>query len=270
MGADDLRLLQGHYFTSNSNAKTTFRGTKRPAHTDSWTRSSMLFVSPNAGSIIMTLSDGTERTYDIQPSNDVQMIELNGFTTSVAMSTDIDGLKSLGLWFTGDTGISLDCMSLRGNSGISHRTLNEPVAAQMRRYINYDVVVLEFGINALSSEQTDYTAYANAMTQVVNKVRACYPNAVVLILGIGDRGQKHGSDVGSLVTAGNMVRAQRGVARSTHALFWDTRQAMGGEGSVVDWHRRGLINADYIHLNHKGGKALAEIFVKSLKLSICE
>ena len=67
-----------------------------------------------------------------------------------------------------------------------------------------------------------------------------------------------------------MVRAQRDIARRTGSLFWDTRAAMGGDDASVDWHRRKLVNADYIHLNHKGGAALAEIFVNSLQSSLHE
>jgi hypothetical protein len=43
---------------------------------------------------------------------------------------------------------------------------------------------------------------------------------------------------------------------------------MGGAGSVVSWRERGLINADYIHLNAKGGAALSEEFIKSFKLAL--
>ena len=67
-----------------------------------------------------------------------------------------------------------------------------------------------------------------------------------------------------------MVKAQRDIARRTGIAFWDMRQAMGGSGAAVDWHKRGLVNADYIHLNHKGGKELASVFVNSLILSLSE
>ena len=37
-----------------------------------------------------------------------------------------------------------------------------------------------------------------------------------------------------------------------------------GATVIVDGRDRGLVNADYIHLSHKGGAELASIFVKSL------
>lgn len=33
---------------------------------------------------------------------------------------------------------------------------------------------------------------------------------------------------------------------------------MGGEDAVVAWRNDRLVNADYIHLNHKGGEVLGK------------
>jgi lysophospholipase L1-like esterase len=181
------------------------------------------------------------------------------------VSTNIAGLTSLGIYLNNASGVVLDNMSMRGNSGISHRNIDEQLAAQMRKFIDYDLIILEYGINALSSQQTDYTAYGKIMQQVINKVRKCYPNADILLMGIGDRGQKLGGEVQSLPTSQAMVDAQRNAAIACGCLFWDTREAMGGKNAVLSWRERGLINADYIHLNAKGGAALSTEFIKSFK-----
>lgn len=59
-------------------------------------------------------------------------------------------------------------------------------------------------------------------------------------------------------TVRNMIDTQRSVAMRNNVLFWDTREAMGGEDAVVQWNRNGLVNKDYVHLSHKGGQKLAE------------
>ena len=89
-------------------------------------------------------------------------------------------------------------------------------------------------------------------------------------MGIGDRGQKINGTVQSIPTSQFMVDAQRDAARNTGIIFWDTREAMGGENAVVAWRDKGMINADYIHLNHKGGTEFAKIFINSLNLSLSE
>jgi hypothetical protein len=106
------------------------------------------------------------------------------------------------------------------------------------------------------------------MQQVVAQVRKCYPNADILLLGIGDRGQKLGGEVQSLPTSQAMVDAQRNAAKASGCLFWDTREAMGGTNAAIAWREQGLINADYIHLNAKGGATLADTFIKSFKSAL--
>ncbi len=62
-----------------------------------------------------------------------------------------------------------------------------------------------------------------------------------------------------------MVDAQRKAAREARCLFWDTREAMGGDDAIVEWTRKGYTNKDYIHLSHKGGKALSTPLFNAIK-----
>ena len=89
-------------------------------------------------------------------------------------------------------------------------------------------------------------------------------------MGIADRGVKDGTAVLSLPTCPAMVKAQRDVARRTGSAFWDTRSAMGGDNAIVDWRKRNLMNADYIHINHDGGRELARLFYNSLSKALDE
>lgn len=270
MKSDDLRILSGLYHSGEAGASVTYKGKSRVPHAGQWTQSTLLFIAPEAGTITVKESDGYTAQHPVEASTTVQAITVNRSTSEFGFTSDIDGLIVLGVWLETPGGIQLDNMSLRGNSGISHRNLNAAINTQMRSYIDYDLIILEFGINALTSEQTDYTSYGKIMGRVINSIRISYPSATIMLMGIGDRGQKQGTDVGSMSTAPAMVIAQRETARATGSLFWDTRSAMGGKNSVVEWHNRGLINSDYIHLNHKGGRELAKIFVKSLNTSISE
>ena len=106
------------------------------------------------------------------------------------------------------------------------------------------------------------------MLEVVQKVKACYPGSDILVMGIGDRGEKRGGAIHSMVGTKNMVEAQRDVARQTHSLFWDTKEAMGGEDAIVKWSGNGWANKDYVHLTHKGGKQLAAEMVNAIKTNL--
>lgn len=259
--------LQGEYCTATPGATTSFSGTRKLPNLNSWDKSAFMFIAPVDGNITLTTETGT-RTFPVTASPDVQWIAADEKTSTVTFTTDISGLEVLGAYINSESGVKVDNMSMRGNSGASHRRLNTALAAQMRRFVDYDLIIVEYGINALSSAQDDYTAYGRLMTRVIACVRECYPHADILLMGIGDRGQKINGTVHSLPTAPAMIAAQRAAARQAGTLFWDTRAAMGGEDAVVSWRERSLVNPDYIHLNAKGGKALSDLFIESLNLSL--
>lgn len=71
-------------------------------------------------------------------------------------------------------------------------------------------------------------------------------------MGVGDRGERRNGQVHSMSTITNMIDAQREAAMRAGVLFWDTREAMGGEDAIVEWSGNGRANKDYIHLTHKG------------------
>lgn len=264
----DYKWLAGEYFTGNSGAVSTYKGVKRLAHANAWNNSKFLFVSPKeSGSITLTTDSGSKE-FTIKATDSVQCISIDEETSRFTVKNNVQGLIALGVWLNDNSGVSLDCMSLRGNSGISHRKLNHELAHNMSDFISYDLIIVEYGINALSSAQKDYSKYGKYMEEVISELRRCYPQADILMLGIGDRGQKNGSEVHSISTAQNMVDTQRDVARRTGIAFWDTREAMGGNDAVVVWRERKLVNADYIHLNHKGGEVLAQLLVDALSNAI--
>ncbi len=260
--------LSGQYFSGGAGATFTFSGTSRIPNLDRWSRSKVMFIAPNGGKITLSL-DTLTQTFDVVASADsVQCLELQGAASRFTLKSSAPGLKVLGAWLEDGAGVVVDNMSLRGDSGMSHRRVSSDITEQMRQYVDYDLIVMEYGINALSEKQKDYTNYRKAMVQVAEHLKKCYPNADIVLMGIGDRGVKKNGVYQSISTAPAMVAAQRGAARDAGILFWDTREAMGGEGAIVDWRTKKLVNGDYIHLNSDGGKRLAEEFVKSLNRSL--
>lgn len=262
-----LSWLGGEYCTADAGAVTVFSGVKRSASLKQWQDTRLVFVAPADGTIKIT-TDAGETIRQVKASDAVQQILVPGATGKASLTTDIAGLEVLGMWLDGTGGVAVDNMSLRGNSGISHRNLNAGLCRDMGQYVDYDCIVVEYGINALSSQQSDYSGYGKLMLKVVQKLKECYPAADIIVMGIGDRGQKVDGTVHSLPTSAAMVNAQRDVARLAGVLFWDTREAMGGENAVVEWRESGMINADYIHLNAKGGARLSQLFFEALEKSL--
>ncbi len=259
--------LSQHYYKPSSSTTSTYKGASKFAHSERWNRSQFLFVSPN-NSVIKVRTDSVWMVHEIVGSPNVQAITVDGSTSKFDVSTSNQSVVALGVWLTDTVGVNVDCMSSRGFSGVTLRNVNTDLVADMAKFVDYDLIILEFGINAMSAKQTDYSTYGKTMVKVVEHVRQCYPNADILMMGIGDRGSKRGSDVHSMKAAPFMVDAQRESARRAHCLFWDTREAMGGEDAIVQWVRDGFANKDYVHLNHKGGQRLAESLFNAIKLNL--
>ncbi|MDE6134137.1 MAG: hypothetical protein K2F79_01010, partial [Muribaculaceae bacterium] len=248
-GRDTLRLLQAEYGVADAAATVIYEGTKRFPESSVWTMSSVVVIAPSAGSVVLRGAEGNSATFSLEASPEPQCISLPGLTDRLTVESSVPGLICLGAYLDGDVGVQVDCMSVRGNSGIAMRNTSLALTAAVRPWVDYDFIIVEYGINALSPGQNDYSAYSNAMGNVLERLKACYPESDVLLLGISDRGAKNGSAVNSLPACRHMVDAQRKAAHRAGVCFWDMRQAMGGEDAVVEWRRRKLMNADYIHLN---------------------
>lgn len=253
--------LTEQYFKPKGTAISTYAGTTAFTHTKSWSRSRFLFISPDDITISVKTDSGDWEERNISASDSVQCLEIAQPVSEFGLKTSSTSLVALGVWLDGTSGVSVDCMSSRGFSGITLTKINPDLCHAMAKIIDYDLIILEFGINAMSAGQKDYSVYCSRMVDVINHVRLCYPRADILLMGVGDRGERRGTQVRSMSTAPAMISAQRDAARRAHCLFWDTREAMGGEDAVVQWSSTGLMNKDYIHLTHKGGARLAgELF----------
>ena len=254
---------------AEATANASYAGTGKVSHAASWSHSTFAFWAPEGAKVRMRANKGEWQTFTVDPSDGLQTVAIDSasiksFEVSVPAGNSI---TALGVWLDASTGVSVDCMSSRGFSGVTLRDVSSDLCHSLSHAgIGYDLIVLEFGINAMSPGQTDYTSYGKLMGKVIDHIRVCYPDAAILLMGIGDRGEKHGANVRSMPGAVAMVNAQRDVARRAGCLFWDTREAMGGDGAIVSWANANppRANKDYIHLNHHGGSVLAQEFVKSL------
>lgn len=259
------------YFVSTAGSLSSYTGRDYTRHTKEWNSTKFLFIS-HQNSTIKIKRNNIWQDYHVTGNDSVQCLSLADTISTVSIKTPNNGIIALGTWLEHTNGITLDCMSTRGNSGITLKRVNPQITHQIREYIDYDLIILEFGINAMSPGQTNFSAYVHHMAQTINHLKECYPNSDFLIMGIGDRGEKINGEVHSMKNVPMMIKAQRQLAMKTNCLFWDTREAMGGNDAAANWaeHTPPYMNKDYIHLSYTGGKVLAEQFVKSLMLALDE
>lgn len=259
-----LMTITQQYSVSRGVAKSTYRGTDYANNLDRWTQSRFVFMSNHQASVRLSTDNKTvAETFAAQPG-ELQCVEIADTTRAFKVDIDSDSLIGLGVWLENTPGITLDCMSTRGSSGITLARVNKMLSARFAAHIAYDLIILEFGMNAMTAGQKDFSGYIYTMEKVIMHLRQCYPDADILVMGIGDRASKRGTEVHSMTNVPLMVDAQRRLAQKCRCAFWDTREAMGGQDASVRWAEQKWVNKDYLHLSYLGGRKLADEFVKSL------
>lgn len=155
-------------------------------------------------------------------------------------------------------GIYVDNFSLRGYTGI---TLNKIPLENLRRFdkfLNYRLVVLQYGMNVLSDNIKDYSFYKDNMKAVIEHFKKAFPKADILIISVGDKGKKVGDKYITDANIFNLIKAQKELAEETNASFINLFDLMGGVNTLVKWVNKGLAAPDYVHLSRGGSKVIAK------------
>ncbi len=167
----------------------------------------------------------------------------------------------------GEQGIVLDNLSMRGSGGLHLRTVPQNHLREFAALRPYDLIVLQFGLNVATQRGTNYEGYYKGMLQVVEYLKQAFPQAGILVVGVGDRAYRN--DAGELRTmpgVKNLIRYQQRLAAESKVAFWNLYQAMGGEGSMpaLVEAKPQMANYDYTHINFRGGSHLAAIMYETL------
>jgi hypothetical protein len=91
----------------------------------------------------------------------------------------------------------------------------------------------------------------------------------ILVMSPMDRGERSGLDeIETMSTIPEIVAIQRQVAAETHCAFFDTYDAMGGDGTMARWYGASprLVTADLLHPTPQGASIVAGLFLEQLGL----
>ncbi len=149
------------------------------------------------------------------------------------------------------------------------RLLNADPAhfADQVRLRDPDLIVLHFGGNEAGDRHMKLSWYERNLTEVVRHVRAGKPGASCLLMAPLDQGEvgRRGR-VRTIPILHGIVEVQRRVAAAEGCAFFDTFQAMGGEGAMGRWFRASprLGWGDFRHATPAGYEVIGNLFYKAL------
>jgi lysophospholipase L1-like esterase len=165
-------------------------------------------------------------------------------------------------------GVVYDSAGLNGASiAVLSRMFNEAYWAEELRHRNPDMVVINYGTNEADFASFVDKGYEKELREAIRRLHAALPQASILIMSPMDRGAREGADgIVTMPTIPRIVALERRVAGETACGFFDTFDAMGGEGTMARWYtgEPRLVSADLIHPYPAGGKIIATILVKEI------
>lgn len=192
-------------------------------------------------------------------SKNLKKIDLN-FSQAV-------GLPLYGVDFFNQQGVTIDGFSNRGNSGLPLSLLKADFIKEFQKELDYDLIILQFGANVLSTERKSFNWYATRMTKVVDHIKTLYPNAAILVLGTADKGTKIEDRIQTDTTVVRLLRSQQEYAAATGSGFMSLFHLMGGVNSMPAWEQHGLANSDFTHFSPKGSRKIGKLIYDELMLS---
>jgi lysophospholipase L1-like esterase len=169
------------------------------------------------------------------------------------------GLAVYGASLESGPGVYFDNFSTRGNSGGKLRLIRPEVVQAFDRYQHYDLVVLQYGLNAAGNSTRNIGWYRAELDKTYEHIRQCFPHTPVLVVGVPDRAGNLDGQLQTLPSVLAITAMQRDLARKHGFLFFDFYHFMGGSGSMValaDSRSPTLANRDYTHLTHEGGRVM--------------
>ena len=210
----------------------------------------------------VTLNGDAElvRQFDLVATTLPQEIYIEADVSKLEMEV-VDGVVDCyGASIEGVGGVILDNLSMRANSGHAIFGTSAVVNRQIDDYLDYDLVVLQYGLNIMEAGRSNYSSYGNKLQQMIAYAKSSFPNAAILVLGVSDRWVKNEESakyepIGSVDA---LTSYQRAAADSCKVAFWNTSKAMSQLGGMPKFVANGWAAKDYTHINFQGGRRIAK------------
>jgi lysophospholipase L1-like esterase len=228
--------------------------------------------SPGAGKVEV-LADGAEAgevdTAGDEKENGAGTVALPPGTKEVVLRVAGAPVQIFGVAFaTGLKGVTYDSIGLNGASTtVMSRAFEPHEWGDALEHRDPDLVIINYGTNESSFPSYVEKQYEPELRRAIARVRTALPNASILVMSPMDRGAREGGDaIATMPAIPRLVEIQQRVAAELGCGFFNTYQAMGGEGTMARWydgHPR-MVAADLIHPTPQGARIVAQMLTGQL------
>lgn len=166
------------------------------------------------------------------------------------------------------TGICVDNIAMRGNSGTHFGTVDGSMLARQYTDLNVKLFILQYGGNVVPyiDGPKETASYGNNFKNQIELLKRLNPGAAVIVIGPADMSIKENEQFVTHPHLEPVRDALKQAAFDAGAAYFDLYTVMGGRNSMPAWVNANppLAAPDYIHYSPAGAKKVAEAFIKSL------
>lgn len=231
-----------------------------------------LFYSNATDSSIVKVSlDGSSmQTKRLSNGSGVQVLSLNETSPVNKIKLEFsahDPIHVYGVSFDEPQGAYVDNFPIRGYSGMYFQRIHNDILKGFQRYLNYDLIVLQYGENVSDPKITDYSYYERGMKNTIKHIQSALPDVPILMISAHDRSIKINGSYRTSPDIPYIVKTQSNVAKAMNVGFWNLFAAMGGIDSMPNYvsHQPAWAGKDYTHFTRSGGIQIATMLLKYLK-----
>ncbi len=168
-------------------------------------------------------------------------------------------------------GVVYDSLGVNGAyAGLLATAMSESHWAEQLRHRNPNLVVINYGTNESQYASDDQMVrYEKDLREVIRRVRVALPSVSILVVSPMDRGKRApGGKIVTLPSIPKIVEMQRRVALEENVAFFNTFQAMGGEGTMAKWAagkgKNHLVGGDLTHPTAEGAEVVGRLIYEGI------
>lgn len=258
--------INGFVYYPKEDAELRYESSYQFRHTRQWSKLRLFYSNASDSGMVFQVNGGAWQPEPLTGNGggiSVFEYSMAGMRSAAFRFPYADSLPVYGVSLENGPGIYFDNFAVRGNTGGALKFIPPSTARAFDALLDYDLIVLQVGLNAVTSSLNNIQWYRSELDRTVKHLQTCFPGRPILMISVGDRGGKIGEELGTMVSVPAIVNMQRDVARDKGLLFFDLYRCMGGEGTMIRFanEKPALAEKDFTHLTHAGGKMMGHKLV---------
>ncbi|MCK5170637.1 MAG: hypothetical protein KAQ75_12225 [Bacteroidales bacterium] len=196
--------------------------------------------------------------------NDYSFIQLDKLTDSISVSIDINDSSSFfelyGIIFENDKS-KINYHTIGVNGATAQSYLKCDYFSDHLAIINPDLIIISLGTNEAYDDDLPDLEHEYILKDLVLQIKDISPNAAMILVTPNDHlKNREFSNNNILLVRDNILK----ICDDFQLNFWDFHSIMGGENSILEWHKKGLCSEDKLHFKKIGYEIQGELFAKAL------